>query len=104
MDSEEEQFDNGYCSWDMVTGNSGTYFRTWDPSFTLLGLDLPIEELMESWYYDDDSPTGTGANGAPLFQNGWSMCSGLVNVGVLSYVDIFDVELNCGSIQGCNSN
>ena len=88
MDSEEEQFDNGFCSWDMVTGNSGTYFRAWEPHFKLSGIDLPIEELMEAWYYDDDSPTGTGANGAPLFQNGWSMCSGLVNVGVFFFFDL----------------
>jgi len=79
MDDQEKEFDNGYCSWDMVTGTSGTYLRVWDPYFKLSGLDIPVEELVESWYYDDDTPTGTGDQGAPLFQNGWSMCSGLVN-------------------------
>ena len=85
MDSEEQQFDNGFCSWDMVTGKSGTYFRTWDPYFKLSGIDVPIEELVESWYYDDASPIGTGDKGAPMFQNGWTMCSGLVNVGIFCH-------------------
>ena len=80
MDSQEMEFDNGWSEWEMVTGNSGTYFRAWETSFSLLGIDLPIEELVEMWYYDDDSPTGTGDRGAPEFQNGWSMCSALVNV------------------------
>jgi len=79
MDSQEMEFDNGFAQWDMVTGNSGTYFRAWDTRFSLEGIDLPIEELVEMWYYDDDSPIGTGDRGAPEFQNGWSMCSALVN-------------------------
>lgn len=80
MDNQENEFDNGYCSWDMVTGRSGTYFRAWDTHFKISGADVAIEKFIEPWYYDDDTPTGTGDKGAPLFQNGWSMCSGLVNV------------------------
>ena len=81
MDEQENGFDKGYCLWDMVTGSSGTYFRTWDPHFKLADLDIPIEEVIEPWYYDDDTPDHyNNRTGAPVFQNGWNMCSGLVNV------------------------
>merc|ERR1712156_1299504 len=79
MDNQENEFDNGYCFWDMVTGSSGPYFRAWDTHFQLRGEDFAIEDLLETWYYDDDTPIWFGDKGAPLFQNGWSMCSGLVN-------------------------
>ena len=83
MDEQENGFDKGYCLWDMVTGSSGTYFRTWDPHFKLADLDIPIEEVIEPWYYDDDTPDHyDDKTGAPVFQNGWKMCSALVNVNI----------------------
>ena len=89
MDDQENEFDKGYCSWDMVTGSSGTYFRTWDPYFKLADLDIPIEEFVEPWYYDDDTPDHfNNKSGAPVLQNGWNMCSGLVNVNFI-LVQIF---------------
>ena len=83
MDDQEKGFDKGYCSWDMVTGSSGTYFRTWDTYFKLAYSDFQIEELLETWYYDDDTPDHyNDKTGAPVFQNGWNMCSALVDVNI----------------------
>ena len=79
MTENENAFDKGFCSWEMVTGSSGSFLRVIDPLVHFQDIDFPIEMLVESWYYDDASPIGTGDRGAPLFINGWSMCSALTN-------------------------
>ena len=77
MSDEELAFDNTYCNWEMVTGASGTYLRVVDAEFESPDLpDVPIELIVESWYYDNIEPIGQGDKwGEPIFENGWHMCS-----------------------------
>ena len=77
MSDEELAFDNTYCNWEMVTGASGTYLRVVDAEFESPDLpDVPIEMIVESWYYDNIDPIGQGDKwGEPIFENGWHMCS-----------------------------
>ena len=76
MDENELNFDNKFCPWDLVTGKAGTFYRVFDLDVSILE-DASI--FLESWYYDDASPVDLGDKGAPLFLNGFTMCSALTN-------------------------
>ena len=101
MNSDEENFDNKFCTWEMVTGDSGTFLRVFDININWV-IDIDPKTLLESWYYDNSSPSKTkvGSGGAPLYPNGFSLCSALldgqVNIKyfnlksiVIFYVSIF---------------
>ena len=75
MSEDELNFDNTFCTWEMVTGSSGTYLRVNNPIFDSPEIDLPIQDVIESWYYDNAIPIGEGDGGAPIFENGFAMCS-----------------------------
>lgn len=80
MDSNEENFNKTFCNWEMVSGSGGTYFRAIQPYYIAPGSkDNTFEDVFESWYYDNASPIGIGDNGAPMFDNNWSMCSAIMN-------------------------
>ena len=74
-----------FCYWDMVTGPSGTFLRTIDITHDLLDWahhpNLPIENFMMNWYYDNDTPLSDdgGNEDTPLYPNGWSLCSARIN-------------------------
>ena len=75
MSEDELNFDNTFCAWEMVTGPSGTYLRVNNPVFDSPIIDLPVSLLLESWYYDDNAPIGTGNKDEPTFENGFHLCS-----------------------------
>ena len=81
MSEEELGFDNGLCEWEMATGEAGTYLRVIDAKFESTDLpDLPIDMIVDSWYYDDIEAVGEGDKwGEPIFDNGWHMCSARID-------------------------
>ena len=87
MSTNENNFDNRLCTWEMVTGNSGTFLRIFDFNFT----DLDPEDDFQSWYYDNSSPDTTNsapaaALGAPWFPNAnFALCTGLLDQQVYLY-------------------
>ena len=40
---------------------------------------ITVDQVMEGWYYDNDTPIGLGDKGAPVFENGFNLCSALTN-------------------------
>ena len=74
MDEFEDQFDEGYCNWEMVTGKSGTYLRTIDLKHDLDDWFGP-ESFMRSWYYDNSKPIDVDDFGGPIYPNGFALCS-----------------------------
>ena len=90
MSTNENNFDNRLCTWEMVTGNSGTFLRIFDFNFT----DLDPEDDFQSWYYDNSSPDTTNsapaaALGAPWFPNAnFALCTGLLDQQVYLYMTI----------------
>ena len=74
MDQFEDQFDEGYCNWEMVTGKSGTYLRTIDLKHDLENWFGP-ESFMRSWYYDNSKPIDVDDFGSPIYPNGFALCS-----------------------------
>ena len=90
MSTNENNFDNRLCTWEMVTGNSGTFLRIFDFNFT----DLDPEDDFQSWYYDNSSPDTTNsapaaALGAPWFPNAnFALCTGLLDQQVYLYITI----------------
>ena len=83
MSTNENNFDNSLCTWEMVTGNSGTFLRIFD-----FNTDLVPEDDFQSWYYDNSSPDTTSpppaaaafALGAPWFPNAnFALCTGLLD-------------------------
>jgi hypothetical protein len=83
MDSNEENFKNEYCPWQMVTGPSGTFLKTIHFLSELLGESLGYENndpanFLKSWYYDNAIPNNF-SSGNPKHPNGWIMCSASVN-------------------------
>ena len=97
MTSNEENFNNNYCSWEMVTGESGTFVRVFDMNFDFTGLidDVSPELLLDMWYYDNATPISTfgGSQGAPKYPNGFSLCSALLDDQVFIFKDIEIDEL-----------
>ena len=89
MTSNEENFNNNYCSWEMVTGESGTFVRVFDMNFDFTGLidDVSPELLLDMWYYDNATPISTfgGSQGAPKYPNGFSLCSALLDEQVFNF-------------------
>jgi hypothetical protein len=80
MDTPEKQFDNTFSPWEMVSGHSGTYFRAIDILFN--GPDTEFQnpkEFLDSWYYDSNTPIGETEDGAPFFENGFTVCTALLN-------------------------
>ena len=96
MNSEEENFNNEFCTWEMVTGESGTFIRVFDLTMDLSNWNVHLKpkDLLEMWYYDNASPQSQkgGSEGAPHFPNGFSLCSALLDQQVVSmsrnYIDL----------------
>ncbi len=78
MDENEQKFDPTLCQWDLLqSATSGSLLRAWNPTFSHYSGDLG--DLLENWYYDDANPVGLGSHDAPVFANGWTMCSARMN-------------------------
>ena len=83
MSQDEENFNENLCTWEMVTGESGTFLRIFD-IFTDLSTwvaNLPPSLFLQSWYYDNATPVRdrVGSGGAPNYPNGFSLCSALLD-------------------------
>ena len=51
-----------------------------DPFVKISAIEkIPIDDVFEAWYYDNDTPLGETDNGVPVFENDWSMCSTKAN-------------------------
>ena len=78
MDIFEENFDESFCNWEMVSGKSGTYLRA-------INLDHDLEDwfgpdlFMRSWYYDNSFAYDVDDFGAPIYPNGFALCSSTLN-------------------------
>ena len=82
MDEFETNFNDKFCHWEMVTGDSGTFFRSIDLVNDLekwFGGEYDENLFMRSWYYDNGMPSAVGSKGAPEYPNRWSLCSALVD-------------------------
>lgn len=95
MSSEEENnFDQRYCPWEMVTGASGTFLRVIDVVHDLgdwFGYeDINANDFMRSWYYDNAIPSSLGDSGAPEHPNKWSLCSATVDNQVIKSIFFSD--------------
>ena len=77
MSEEENLFDTKFSHWDMVTGQTGSYLRTYAMTHNLTDWagvpDLDETFIMRAWYYDNAVPVGededTGAPEHPLLPN-----------------------------------
>ena len=78
MNSDENNFNNQLCTWEMVTGDSGTFLRVFDLNIKWL-VDINPSQLLQSWYYDNSSPSKSELGSAPLYPNGFSLCSTLLD-------------------------
>ena len=94
MNADEDNFNNKFCTWEMVTGDSGTFLRVFDININWV-IDIDPKTLLESWYYDNSNPSKTkvGSGGAPLYPNGFSLCSALLDGQVCKYY-IFQFEVH----------
>ena len=91
IDGVNDAHVDNFTYWEMVKGDTGAYLRTIDITHDLLDWahkpNLPVDNFMMNWYYDNrvpDDPTG-GSEGSPIHPNGWHMCSGALTGKVMLY-------------------
>ena len=99
MSLHENQFDERFSEWEMVTGASGTFVRAIQLKHDL-GAWYGTDEFMRSWYYDNDTPTERiGDHQAPEYPNGWSLCSATLD-GQVRYA-LFQESFATCNMQAC---
>ena len=103
MSEEEENYNHGFSSWEMVTGEVGTFMRAIDVIHDLGDWfgepDIKPDQFMRSWYYDNAVPSGNGDNGSPEHPNKWSMCTGNLDDQVCKLGLLLIVFSACGGIR-----
>ena len=88
MDPNELNFNNEFCPWQMVTGPSGTFLKSFDFEQNFAP-GVEKDKIFKNWYYDNGNPSTKSPDGVPVFidpyfddkfQNasiGFHMCSAL---------------------------
>lgn len=93
VDDGPDAFNKSFCTWEMVTGQSGTYLRTIDIQHDLLDWahypNYDPSAFINHWFYDNEIPEcyDCGSKGTAKHPNGWSMCSSRMNQIVRVKVD-----------------
>ena len=88
MDPNELNFNNEFCPWQMVTGPSGTFLKSFDFEQNF-ATEVEKDKVFKNWYYDNGNPSTKSPDGVPVFidpyfndkfqnaSNGFHLCSAL---------------------------
>ena len=101
MDSDETNFSNKFCPWQMISGPSGTLLQSLDFEQNFAD-GMEKAEILKNWYYDSGTPMGlNGHYESPLYldpyfldkfpngTNGFHLCSALLDDQVIVLITFF---------------